>query len=206
MTPTFNEFWDKLIDNPHWLDWMERIARTEQKNLRKAAETVYGNMLADPDSFQRGTVEEQRKYVGNILKNQKPEPVKPQLQQMEVKKEPEPVIEISEEEIKRRLKEWADVINKVETNFNVPKISTKEAIEEGGWLPKKQAEYHRTPDEVLIFQDLIKKAAAEFYKGSRYISGFTHFPFGEFTVFASSKEDADKIMEEATKSINQVKE
>lgn len=86
---------------------------------------------------------------------------------------------------------------------NLRAMTDQEIRQEGQEKPKYKPYLNGLTPEHVAMKDAIRKSAGEFYKGNFNWTGFAHFPFGEFTVFAASKEDADKIMEEATKSINQ---
>lgn len=194
---SFESFWASLNDNYQWVEWMERIARTEQKSLKRAAETAYGNYIAEADGtidpFTKYPIQEQRKYVGNILKNQKPEAFKPVLQQPEVKpiegeKKWQPT---TPERRERWLKVFAWRVSKANNNFVVPKISTRQAMEEGGWTPKKDQPYKSDDDIFLIrLKENVRRFAARRYKSLYSWSGFSNFDLGLIQIYAQNSTDA----------------
>jgi hypothetical protein len=199
---TFPEFWTDITANPHWVEWMERMARMEQKNLKRAAETAYGNLIADPQAFEKYSAEESRKYVGNILKNQKPELVKPQLQQVEEKKEPEPEIEISKEEWDRRMNEWRKMVLDSPLLKRAPQMSRKYFEENGQWEPKKEP-VHMNGIDLAHFRlnEAIKKYGRRKYMSLYSFSEFQTFKFGLVDVFAANEEDAKEILKLAERFV-----
>lgn len=153
---SFIDFNTELAANPHWVEWMERMARMENKNFMKAIEVAYGNLIADPNAFEKFTIEESRKYVGNILKNQKPEAVKPQLQQVEVKEEK--VIKPEDQPLtgeakQKRIKEFLNAVLSTPPLKPVGKLSHREIISEGQWEPKKPELYPPTTIEEAKIRD-----------------------------------------------------
>jgi hypothetical protein len=200
---TFDDFWDKLTEDEIWWD---RIKYTySSKDHRGVAQECYIDLLAQPMRWEKQDYQDFRRCYQKWLANAKPVPVKPQLQQVEEKAIPEVEYYVDEATHRRRLKEWYDVVMKVDNSFRVPRISKKEAAEEGDWLPKKGLEYHRTPDEIVLMKEAIRKASGEFYKDLRYIKDFQHFTFGEVSVFCASKEDADVILGNALVVYEEIK-
>lgn len=197
---TFPEFWSDITANPHWVEWMERMARMEQKNLKRAAETAYGNLIADPQAFEKYSAEESRKYVGNILKNQKPELVKPQLQQVEFKEEvkkPEDA-PLTGEARQIWLEKFKAQVLATPPIKPVAKISTREIISEGQWEPKKEP-VHMNGIDLAHFRlnEAIKKYGRRKYMSLYSFSGFQTFKFGLVDVFAANEEDAKEILKMA---------
>jgi hypothetical protein len=202
MNITFEDFWNKLVEDDLWWDRMK--VSYARKDWRKAGEQTYDYLLTEKARWEAQDYSDFRRIWMKKIVWLPYIQVKPQLQQEETKPiSTDPKLKPLEgEERKRRIKEWEAVVLSTVNNFNMPKVTKKQAEIEGQW-DRKGVEYHRTPDDILIMQDLIKKSAAEFYKDVRYISGFTHFPFGEFTVFAASAEDAQIILDNAMEKIKQ---
>jgi hypothetical protein len=200
---TFELFWDKLVEDDLWWDRIKM--QYSDKDHRKIAQDCFIDLLAQPQRWKAQDYSDFRRCFQKWLMNAKPMAVRPQLQQVEEKK-PEPEIEISEEEKKRRYQEWYNAVTKVENNFKVPKLTKKQIAEEGDWLPKKtQATY--TPDnDVYLFnlKEEILKVAGQKYKGMYQFDGFKNFNLGLVSVFAKSLEDANEIIATAEQNILKV--
>lgn len=196
----FESFWDKLVENEIWFDQMKM--RYFRKDLRGVANECFIFLLASEQRWKSQDYQDFRRCFQSFLNKAPDMVVRPQLQQVEEKKQ-EPEIEISEEEKKRRYQEWYDAVTKVENNFKVPKLTKKQIAEEGDWLPKKtQATY--TPDnDVYLFnlKEEILKVAGQKYKGIYQFDGFKNFNLGLVTVFAKSLEDANEIIATAEQNI-----
>lgn len=126
---SFDTFWTELNSNPSWVEWMERINKA---GFRKAAEAVYAEIIADQFGFDKTTIEECRKWVGNKLKKMPIDtrPFVPSVAETEKKEEPFLVGEARQKRIREVLAE----IGKV--SIPVPRLSEREIEEEGKWEKK----------------------------------------------------------------------
>jgi len=75
--------------------------------------------------------------------------VKPQLQQVEVKEEKQTEPPLTGEERDKRIAEWLAAVKAQRLTNPVPKLTRKQIIEEGDWLPKKQAPHPSTSEGEL---------------------------------------------------------
>lgn len=197
---TFDQFWDKLVEDEIW--WDRINYRYSRKDLRGIGNDTYDYLLTIPNRLNFNDVAYWRQLFAKKCTWEKDAPVKPQLQQVEYPKGGE--VSTVEEKIiltgearAARIKEWLDQVNKVTNNFTVPKISKKEAAEEGQWVPKKQNPYHPPNTYLILVNEAAKKFAGKKYRGLRYIDGFNRYNFGEVSILAENEVDAKDIMKKA---------
>lgn len=84
---------------------------------------------------------------------------------------------------------------------NLRAMTDKEVKEEGKEKPKHKPHINGYTREYLATKEAISKTSGEFYKGNYNWTGFAHFTFGEFTVFAANKSDAEHIFDNAIKQV-----
>lgn len=198
---TFDTFWTELNSNPSWVEWMERINKA---GFKKAAETAYGNLIADPLAFDKYTVEESRKYVGNILKKM-PVDTRPFVPSVAETEKKEVVHEPTTPERRER---WLKVLawrNRKLTEKKVP-VSSREIISNGQWEPAKELPHSNGIDlKLLKLKETIKKFGRRKYKNVYSFTGFSTYKFGLVEVFAASEEDAKAILKKAERYCKFVK-
>lgn len=196
MSITFEDFWNKLVEDEIWWDRMQyRYAR---KDLRGIGNETYDYLLTIPNRLNFNDVAYWRQLFAKNAGWKADAPVKPQLQQVEAPKPEAPQAPILEGEARaKRIEEWKAEVLKSTNNFVMPKITAKEAADEGGWLPKKQQPYHAPNTFLVLVSEAVKKFAGKKYKGLRYIDGFQRFSFGEVSVLAENEADAKEIMKKA---------
>lgn len=160
----FETFYASLISDQRW---HELLRAYKDSTIKAAAEKVFAQLVAD-NTVDIRPMSENRKHVYNIVcKNPGDKPKKNWCEiQKEEEKKNEPVIEISEEEIKRRLAEWQESLKDVQMVSSVPKLSAKQIIEEGDWRAVK-LEHPRSEFERLMLieehQEKINTARRKFY-------------------------------------------
>lgn len=185
-------------ENPIW--WEQCHMRFFKKDIKKCAQDCYVYILADGKLFKQLTDSDGaalRKYFTSWLMKAPDAPVTPQLQQVE----PEPVEQgpppLTGDERQKRLAEWKAAVLAVDNSFKMPKVSKKEAEEEGQWDRPKQTPYNPPSTYITLVNEAVKKFAAKKYKGLRYIDGFKRFGFGEVSVLAENETDAKEIIRKA---------
>jgi hypothetical protein len=161
---TFETFYTSLIS---YQRWFELLRNYKDSTIKSCAEKVYAQLVAD-NSVDMRPMTENRKHVYNVVKKlpeDKPKKNWCEIQKIEEKKN-EPVIEISEEEIKRRLAEWQESLKDVQMVSSVPKLSAKQIIEEGDWRAVK-LEHPRSEFERLMLieehKQKVNAARRKFY-------------------------------------------
>lgn len=160
----FNDWYTSLISDERWF---ELLRAYKDSTIKSCAEKVYAELVAKQISDIR-PMTENRVHVYHVIKKL-PED-KPKKNWCEVKEEiakkEEPVIEISEEEIKRRLAQWQESLKDVQMVSSVPKLSAKQIIEEGDWRAVK-LEHPRSEFERLMLieehHEKINTARRKFY-------------------------------------------
>lgn len=136
--------------------WYELLRAYKPDTIKKAGEKVFAGLVAD------GTVEarpmsENRKHVYNILiKNpgDKPKPQPFQVQEVENKeaeKEAKEILTYTKEHADKCAAEALEIIRNSKTLNYFPKVSHKQAVEEGDWIPKKDKPWPvTTPEEAYV--------------------------------------------------------
>jgi hypothetical protein len=160
---SFESFYEKLISDQLWF---ELLRHYKDETIKAAARKVYAALVAD-NTVDIRPMSENRKHVYNILcKNPGDKPVKKWYDITKEEKKNEPEIEISEEEIKRRLQEWQDSLKDVQMVSAVPKLSAKQIIEEGNWRAVK-LEHPKSEFERLMLieehKEKVNAARRKFY-------------------------------------------
>jgi len=142
MKLTFEQFYAKLIEHEIWFDQMKM--RFYRKDLKDVANQCFIFLLASEQRWAAQDYQDFRKCYQSFLSKSPDMVVKPQLQQVEVKEEStsEPIL--TGEERERKINEWLQAVKSVQTVNPVPKLSRKQIIEEGDWLPKKQLPHPST--------------------------------------------------------------
>lgn len=192
---TFESFWDKLVEDEIWWDQMK--VSYARKDWRRAGMQVYEYLLTEKNRWNAQDYSDYRRiwmkkiiWLPDIEVKQRPV-----VSTSEPDKTQGPILTGAEREA--RIKEWLDQVNKATNNFNVPRISKKEAAEEGDWLPKKPTNYNPPKTFLVLVSEAAKKFAGKKYKGLRYIDGFQRFSFGEVSILAENETDAKDIMKKA---------
>lgn len=149
----FETFYTELISDTLWY---ELLRHYKAETVRKSAEKVYAQLVADKTVGIR-PMSENRKHVYNMtckLPGDKPKIdwVSKARKEIELEKEKEwePA---SPEHIDKCVKEFEEMMANTTMLNHFPRIGYKQSIEEGGWLPKKQDPYpSATPEEVYVRQ------------------------------------------------------
>lgn len=141
----FQDWLKELIADERWFEQAGKNHKPE--TFQKVAEQVYTLGISDRDNFEIVPLREHRNHVVNKLNKILPDKPKPKswhelaLEKKikeDVKEEWKPA---SPEHVDRCVAEF-DEMMKNSTMVNAfPRIGYKQSIEEGGWLPKKQASY-----------------------------------------------------------------
>lgn len=132
---SFEEFYEKLTAHEIWFDQIKM--RFYRRNLQDVARECYLFLLASGNRWAAQDYEDFRRCYLNFLKNAKDQQQGPQLQQ-EQKKEvvnSEPIL--TGKERQARINEWLDEVNKSPLMKRTARLSHKQIMEEGDWLPKK---------------------------------------------------------------------
>jgi 2,4-dienoyl-CoA reductase-like NADH-dependent reductase (Old Yellow Enzyme family) len=162
MNDSFEQFWDKLVDDERWYDFTKM--RFNRKNLKECAKDCYAFLLATPSRWNAQDYQDFRKCFLNFLKNAKDAPVGPTLQQVEVKVEQKPQEPpLTGAERLARIKEWEALVKKTEPVKAVGQLTHKQIAEEGGWDPKRPDPYPKTNES-----EIRKKAIHQEYIRSNY--------------------------------------
>lgn len=147
MINSFDDFYKELTSDQQWY---ELLRMYKDDTIRKAAEKVYAILVTDKILDIRPW-NENRKHVFNILKKECPNGDKPKGKDWYIIKQEEKEAEekkewvpASKEFAEQKAKEALEIIANSKTLNGVPKISHKQSVEEGGWIPKKQAPYKGT--------------------------------------------------------------
>jgi hypothetical protein len=159
MNDSFEQFWDKLVDDERWYDFTKM--RFNRKNLKECAKDCYAFLLATPSRWNAQDYQDFRKCFLNFLKNAKDAPIGPTLQQVEVKTEQQPQAPpLTGAERLARIKEWEALVKKTEPVKAVGQLTHKQIAEEGGWDPKRPDPYPKTNESEIrnkaIHQEYIR--------------------------------------------------
>lgn len=139
---SFPEWFKDLCSDVRWYE--NAVMSCRGKNFKGAAEFVYAQVLADP-ALQLRSMVENRKHVYNRLTRMDFERVFPQLQQPKEEKQEE-FKPASDEHVAKCVAEFDEMLKNSPMLNGVPKVSHKQAVEEGDWIPKKK-EY--TPPSIV---------------------------------------------------------
>lgn len=146
---SFDDWYADLISNYVWHE--PASMRHKPETFREVCRQVHEQYLAK-DIFP--PIQEARSFVSNKLNKITPDKVRVDWTKkaLEQKKKEEPVINISEEEIKLRLQEWQDSLKNVKMVSAVPKLTARQIIEEGDWRAVSKIE--RSPiEKVMVLQE-----------------------------------------------------
>lgn len=149
----FNEWFAELKSDERWYEHTV-MSVGKGKNFKQAAESVYGELLADA-RIQHRDMGENRKHVANKLGKMKFEVFAPSLQQV-VKEEPKEEIvhePVTGEARQEWLKKYLAAHLACEETKRVAPLTAKERIENQGWRPK--------PETIREPNEHEKKKAAE---------------------------------------------
>lgn len=156
---TLEQFTKELKSNELWLEAMRGPSRF--KDLDAAIAKVYGQVISD-ETIKSKPMTEHRKHVFNVLGTMPfGKQTGVQLQQEKPKeeaKEEKPIESVPYEVHQKRLQEWLNSIAKLPEVKRVPKLTSKEIMEEGQWEPKQKPTYHRDPMEIIRHEYKIKYA------------------------------------------------
>lgn len=144
----FEDWYKLLISEERWYETMQMQHRG--KDLKEAARIVYGDVISDSQVFARTPIAEHRRFVHYKAAKMPVKQQAPQLQQVDVKenKEWKPA---SPEHVDKCVAEFDAMMKDAPMNNAFPRIGYKQAVEEGGWLPKKEAPYPITsPNEAYV--------------------------------------------------------
>jgi hypothetical protein len=193
MITDFETFYNDLTSDEIWF---ESIKMTHpHKDYPLAAKQIYTSYLADkfiPD------MKEVRKHLNNKLIYQLPKKERLETNYQHEKKEDDfsnPLTDEQKKEVDKWLNAYLEEIRTIEMK-SIPKISHKEAVEEGQWLPKKKEPYR--PDHLYGHMQLaIKEARKQLYK-TRFtnlsaLDNYSMYMIDEYEIFAASAADAEAI-------------
>ena len=140
----FDVWYSSLIADERWYEFAGKNHKPE--TFRKVAEQVYTLGLSDSHNFEIQPLREHRNHVVNKLNKILPDKVKidwtlKALEKQKVEEKAKELPPVSWEKRAEYLQKIQDILKESRMVSAVPRVSIKEAIEEGGWLPKKEAPY-----------------------------------------------------------------
>jgi hypothetical protein len=148
----FEEFWNKLVEHEIWFDQMKM--RFNRKDLKTVARDCYLFLLASEQRWISQDYQDFRKCYQSFLMKSPDLVVRPQLQQVEQKKdEPQEPI-VTGEKRDEYINQWLQSVKEMKVVSSVPKLTHKEISDEGDWLPKKPAPYPMCSEAEVIKIDL----------------------------------------------------
>jgi hypothetical protein len=137
---TFEAFYEKLISDQLWF---ELLRDYKNETIKAAARKVYAQVVADSCVDTR-PMSENRKHVYNILcKNPGDKPTK-KWYDISKEEKKEDWVPASKAYADKCAAQALEIIRNSKTINAVPRVTHKQAIEEGDWLPKKEAPYPTT--------------------------------------------------------------
>lgn len=149
----FNSFYQELISEFRWYELCGMHYREE--TIQATAHKVYAQLVADVSLAAR-PMSENRKHVYNKLvllpgDRKKLNWVEAALKKEAKEKQVEVFQPASDEHVAKCVAEFDEMMRNSCMMNKVPKIPLKQQIEEGGWLPKKDAPYPITsPMEAYV--------------------------------------------------------
>lgn len=138
---SFPEWFKDLCSDVRWFE--NATMSNRGKNFKGAAEFVYAQLLADPVLQVRPMVEN-RKHVYNRLTKMDFDRVFPQLQQPKEEKKEAVFVPASPEHVAKCVAEFDAMLKNSPMMSSVPKVTHKQAVEQGGWIPAKGPSYPMT--------------------------------------------------------------
>lgn len=147
---SFEDFFKELTSDEQWFELS--LMHHKPETFRSVAFKVYVNACADKDTFSVTPIREHRKHVYNKLVLLPGDKVKKdwvqieneKLKKQEEEKKKKEWVPLTGEAREKKLQEWLDKVRSVEMQTAVPRITHKEAIEKGDWLPPKGPTYPTT--------------------------------------------------------------
>ena len=150
---SFNDWFDELTNGNQI--WAEQISMHHKpKTFEDCARKVYNQYLASevfpPMQVARG-------YVGNVIAKVQPDKtyskdwVTKALQKHEEEKKAQQTETYTKEHADKCAAEALEIIRNSKTLNYFPKVTHKQAVEEGDWIPKKDAPWPvTTPEEAYV--------------------------------------------------------
>ena len=140
----FHKWFEELKSNSLW--WMRMNEMYGRKNLDRVAGDVHLYLLASINRLKANDFQDFRRLFQSFAQKAEDAPVKPQLQQVEEKKTGDwkPA---SPEHVDKCANQILEMIKNSPMINGMPRVGYKQSIEEGGWLPKKEAPYPQTSAE-----------------------------------------------------------
>lgn len=152
----FDTWYKELISDQRWF---ELLRHYKDETIKKASEKVYAQLVADRTEDIR-PMKENRKHVYNIAcqnPGDKPkakpwyeQALEKKIQEDSAKEEWKPA---SDEHVKKCVAEFDEMMKNSTMLNHFPRVGYKQSIEEGGWLPKKEAPYPATSKEEAYIKD-----------------------------------------------------
>lgn len=147
----FEQWYKELISEERWHETMQMQHRG--KDLKEAARIVYGDVISDSQVFARTPIAEHRRFVHYKAAKMPVKQQAPVLQQVETKEENKEWKPASPEHVDKCVAEFDEMMKNAPMNNAFPRIGYKQQIEEGGWLPKKDAPYPATSRDELYIKE-----------------------------------------------------
>lgn len=140
---TFDKWYSELTSDERWFE--QAGLNHKPETFKDVALKVYTNGMTDSLEFANTPMKFHRQHVFNKLCKILPDRVKKPWYMP--KEEPkEPAIQLSEEEIQRRLAEWKESVRNAPIMKPSPPLTAKERIQGEEWRPKPEA--IREPSEL----------------------------------------------------------
>lgn len=151
---SFDDWFKELTSDTRWV---ELLRHYKDDTIKKAGEKVFAQLVAD-STVEVRPMSENRKHVYNILikagPGDKPLPKPFQVQEAEKKeaeKEAKEILTYTKEHADRCAAEALEIIRNSKTLNYFPKVTHKQAVEEGDWIPKKDKPWPvTTPEEAYV--------------------------------------------------------
>lgn len=150
---TFEDYWEIVVSNELWYDRVKyQYAR---KDIKKVAQEAFIDLLTQPIRLQKADATDFQKHLSKFLMYAKDEPVRPQLQQQEVKVSEPSEPPLTGEEKKAWLDQWLEEVLKMEDRKIRPLLPDQKEELGGERPPKPKGHcYPKTPAEVLEAKEL----------------------------------------------------
>jgi hypothetical protein len=152
----YTTWYNELISDQIWYEHMSMIHRN--KDFAEVSKIMYGEYVSDPVRF-KDSMSEQRKHLHYKLFRSKPAEKKTVVEKLPEFKSAVNVDYLKGEERDKYLEEMKNNLKGTKT-YIPPKMSHKEIIEEGDWLPKKKEiaydpdYYHEWKQKLMKFQEM----------------------------------------------------
>ena len=142
MKLSFEDFWNKLVENDPWYDQMKM--RYCRKDLKGVANECFIFLLASEQRWLAQDFQDFRRCYQNFLNKSKDLEHRPQLQQVETEPEKKSDPPLTGEARLAWLKKWEQKVKESKMTSCVVKLTHKQIADEGDWLPKKPEPYPAT--------------------------------------------------------------